>query len=218
MRVDIRLPLPGEQIFRYEAMDDILEITAQNPTDEFSNRELQSLTGFGGPSVSKALSLLGQLGLIDRRDAGNRTLYRINEQRLTAANDSYLAIPQPEFRGPIRSFVDRVDDELDSLAGIICFGSVARGEADRVSDIDLFVLIDDDELVAARRIVSDVKRELESASFDGDRYEFEVFVESDDSARKRGADLRPIFQEGITLFASETLQQVKRSVFGGDSA
>ncbi|MFC7081603.1 hypothetical protein [Halorussus caseinilyticus] len=41
MRIEIRLPLPDDQIFRYEAMDDILEIAAQNPTEEFTNSELQ---------------------------------------------------------------------------------------------------------------------------------------------------------------------------------
>ncbi|SDJ96863.1 nucleotidyltransferase domain-containing protein [Natronorubrum texcoconense] len=218
MRVDIRLPLPAEQVFRYEAMDDILEITAQNPSTEFSNRELQELTEFGGPSVSKALTLLGQLELIDRRDVGKRTLYRINEQRLYSTDDPFLSIPQAEFRTPLRSFVERVETELSTLAGIVCFGSVARGEADRISDIDLFVLVDtDDELVQMRRTVSDIKRDLEAEPFDGQRYEFEIFVESDESSRRRGRDLQLIFQEGITLYETETLRQVKGDVFGGDS-
>ncbi|WP_206335676.1 hypothetical protein [Natronolimnobius sp. AArcel1] len=58
VEIEVRLPLPDGQIFRYEAMDDILEILAQNPPTEFGNRNLQELTGFGGPSVSKGLSLL----------------------------------------------------------------------------------------------------------------------------------------------------------------
>lgn len=41
---------------------------------------------------------------------------------------------------------------------------MARGEADRVSDIDLFALIDDDdELVAVRWTISTIKSELELA-------------------------------------------------------
>ncbi len=218
MRVEMHLPLPEEQIFRYEAMDDILEITAQNPTDEFSNRDLQDLTGFGGPSVSKALSLLEQLDLVVRRDTGSKTLYRIAERHLSDADDPLFEIPQAEFRAPLRLFVDRLTETVPSIAGILCFGSVARGEADRMSDIDVFVLVaDDDELVSVRRTVSDLKRELEAESIDGHRYEFDVFVESDESARNRGSDLRPIFQEGVELYADETLTQVKRAVFGGES-
>lgn len=214
MGVEVRLPLPDEQVFRYGAMDDIVEILARNPSEEFSNRDLQRLTGYGGPSVSKALSLLESMGLVVRRDDGNRTLYRIDERRLRDADDPLLEIPQAEFREPLRRFVDRVDDEVPSIAGILCFGSVARGEADRASDVDVFVLVDDDEeVVSARRTVSDIVRNLEEESIDGDRYEFEVFVESPESARKRGEDLRPILQEGITLVESETLQRVKRDIF-----
>ncbi len=216
MDIEVRLPLPDEQIFRYEAMDDILEILARNPTNEFGNRDLQELTGFGGPSVSKALSLLEAMGLIVRRDVGNKTLYRIDERRLREADDPLLEIPQAEFREPLRRFADRIDEELSSTVGIVCFGSVARGEADRASDVDVFVLVDDDdELVAARRTASDVARDLEEERIDGQRYEFEVFVESPESARRRGEDLRPIFQEGIALSESETLRRVKRDLFGG---
>ena len=214
MAVEVRLPLPEEQVFRYGAMDDILEILARNPSEEFSNRELQRLTGYGGPSVSKALSLLAAMGLVIRADTGNRTLYRIDERRLRSTDDPLLEIPQAEFREPLRRFVRRVEEVLSSIAGIVCFGSVARGEADRTSDVDVFVLVGDGEdPVSARRTVADMVRDLEEERFDGDRYEFEVFVESPESARKRGNDLQPILQEGIPLLESETLRAVKRDVF-----
>ncbi|QSX01016.1 nucleotidyltransferase domain-containing protein [Haloterrigena alkaliphila] len=215
MAIEVRLPLPDEQVFRYAAMDEALEILARNPTEEFSNREFQRLTGYGGPSVSKALSLLEAMGLIVRRDVGNRTLYRIDERRLRDADDPLLEIPQAEFREPLGRFVERVDDEVPSIAGILCFGSVARGEADRASDIDIFVLVGENENpVSARRTVSDIARDLEEEPIGGDRYEFEVFAESPESARKRGEDLRPVLQEGIPLVESETFRQVKRDVFG----
>lgn len=218
MHVDVRLPLPDEQIFRYEAMDDILEITAQTPSGEFSNRELQELTGFGGPSVSKALSLLEAMELIIRRETGQKTLYRIDTDRLHGATDPLMNIPQSEFRTPLRLFTQRVKDAVSSLAGILCFGSVARGEADRTSDLDVFVLIaEDDELVSMRRTISDIKHDIETDPIDGQRYEFEVFVESAESARTRGAALRPLFQEGVTLYKTETLHAVTQDIFGGTS-
>ncbi|RQG91788.1 nucleotidyltransferase domain-containing protein [Natrarchaeobius chitinivorans] len=217
MAVEVRLPLPDDQVFRYAAMDEALEILARNPSEEFSNRNLQQLTGYGGPSVSKALTLLESMGLVVRRDAGNRTLYRIDERRLRDADEPLLEIPQAEFREPLERFVERVDDEVPPVAGILCFGSVARGEADRASDIDVFVLVDEDEdPVSARRTVSDIVRDLEDEPIDGDRYEIEVFVESPESARKRGEDLRPVLQEGIPLLESETFRRVKRDVFGVD--
>lgn len=217
MDVKVRLPLPDEQIFRYGAMDDIVEIVAQNPSSEFSNRDLQRLTGYGGPSVSNALSLLTGMELLVRRDTGTKTLYRINERRLCNTDDPFLEIPQTEFREPLKRFVSRVNEELSTVAGIVCFGSVARGEADRMSDIDIFLLVgDDDELIPARRTVSDIARELEGQPVAGQRYEFEVFVESAESARRRGNDLQRIFQEGIVLADSEPLQRLKHDLFGGE--
>ncbi|MFP9062348.1 hypothetical protein ACLI4R_17745 [Natrialbaceae archaeon A-chndr2] len=41
-----------------------------------------------------------------------------------------------------------------------------------------------------------------------------MFVESPESARNRGEDLRPILQEGIPLVESGTLRRVKRDIFG----
>lgn len=217
MHIDVRLPLPDEQIFRYEAMDDILEITAQTPSDEFSNRELQDLTGFGGPSVSKALSLLEALELVIRRETGRKTLYRINVNSLHGATDPFMNIPQSEFRTPLRLFTQRVEETVSSLAGVLCFGSVARGEADRTSDLDVFVLIsEDDELVSVRRTISGIKHDLETEPIENQRYEFEVFVESADSARTRGADLRPLFQEAVPLYETETLHAVTQDIFRGD--
>lgn len=157
------------------------------------------------------------MGLVVRRDAGNRTLYRIDERRLRDADDPLLEIPQAEFRKPLGRFVDRVDDEVPSIAGMLCFGSVARGEADRASDVDVFVLVGEGEdPVSARRTVSEVARDLEDEPIDGDRYEFEVFVESPESTRKCREDFRPVLQEGIPLVESETFRRVKRDVFGAD--
>lgn len=214
MHLELHLPLPDEQIFRYGAMDDIVEILAGDPSGEFSNRELQRLTGYGGPSVSTALSLLVAMGLIVRRDEGNRTLYRIDERRLRDVDDPFFEIPQREFREPLRRFVDRIEESVSAVAGILCFGSVARGEADRTSDVDVFVLVDGEgEPVAARRAIADVVRALEAEPIDGDRYEFEVFVESVGSAGRRGGELLEVFQGGVVLEESEMFQQVRRGVF-----
>ncbi|TKX52437.1 nucleotidyltransferase domain-containing protein, partial [Halorubrum sp. SP9] len=70
------------------------------------------------------------------------------------------------------AFVTRVEatltnaDNIDNLLGIVIFGSVARGEADRQSDIDCFVVVDGDR-TTARRQVTDVVAELQSERFDG---------------------------------------------------
>nr|WP_254282506.1 nucleotidyltransferase domain-containing protein [Haloarcula salina] len=129
-----------------------------------------------------------------------------------------MAIEQSEFHDPIRTFVERVQDafdesdDIEQLVGIVVFGSVARGEADRRSDIDLFVVLDGDR-TSARRLVTDVVGDLSEERFDGDRFEFEPYVESVDSATRAGSKLREIFEEGITVVGSERLQSIRKAVF-----
>lgn len=49
-----------------------------------------------------------------------------------------MAIPQDEYHEPVRWVVDLVVDQIGNGndAGIVLFGSVARGDADRASDIE----------------------------------------------------------------------------------
>ncbi|MDL0138599.1 nucleotidyltransferase domain-containing protein, partial [Halobacterium salinarum] len=87
--------------------------------------------------------------------------------------DPILSIPQSEFHTPIRAFVDRVEtttadaNDIDELLGIVVFGSVARGDADRQSDIDCFLVVDGNR-TTARRQITDLVADLEAERFDGD--------------------------------------------------
>jgi predicted nucleotidyltransferase len=216
MHLELHLPLPDEQVFRYQAMDEIIQLVSENPTREFGNRELRTLTGYAGPSVTKSLDLLQQLRVLTIRTEGNRTLYSINSDILREPADPILAIQQKEFRQPIEAFIENSLNELDSIVGIIVFGSVARGEADRASDIDCLVLVEN-EVVKARRTVQDVIASLQQQRFDGERYVFETLVESVQTASNRRAELRPIFQEGIVVHETEALDRVRDTVFSPEA-
>ena len=126
-------------------------------------------------------------------------------------DDPVLAVEQTGFHDPIRAFVEHIQstvaqaDDIKRLVGIVVFGSVARGEADRQSDIDLFVVVEGDR-TTARRYVADVVSDLREERFDGDRFDCEQYVESVDSARRVGDDLRTIFTEGICVYGTDELQ------------
>jgi len=104
---------------------------------------------------------------------------------------------------------------VDEVLGIVVFGSVARGEADRQSDIDLFVVVDGDR-TSARRAITDVVAELSERRFDGDRFDFEPYVESEESAKRAGEKLRDIFAEGITVYGDGRLQSIRKAVFADE--
>ena len=90
-----------------------------------------------------------------------------------------------------RSDVRRPTNDVNDLLGIVVFGSVARGTADRQSDIDLVVVVDGDR-TSTRRIVTDAIADLHEQRFDGDRFDVEPYVESVESAHRAGSKLREI--------------------------
>lgn len=207
-------------VFRIEAADDILRLLADAHDTEFSIPELVDMTDVARSTVWRAVDLLDSLGVVQIRETAQRNYVSIDPDRLRK-DDPILAIEQTEFHDPIRAFVDRLNDAItgadavEKAVGVIVFGSVARGEADRRSDIDVFVVVDGDRTVA-RRLVADVVSDVSECRFDGDRFDFEPYVESVESAQRAGSKLREIFEEGITVHRDDQLRTVRTAVFADE--
>lgn len=207
-------------VFRIGAADDILRLLADAHETEFTIPELVDATDVSRSTVWRAVDLLDSLGAVRIRETPQRNYISIDPDRLRK-DDPVLAIEQSEFHAPIRTFVNHVReavrsaDDVTDLLGIVVFGSVARGDADRQSDIDLFVVVDGDR-TSARRVVTDVVAELGEYRFDGDRFEFEPYVESAESTRRAGSKLREIFTEGITVYGSDRLHSLRKAVVAGE--
>ncbi|MFC7021098.1 MULTISPECIES: nucleotidyltransferase domain-containing protein [Haloarcula] len=207
----LEYPFPDERVFRYQAMQDVLSRLIEEPYDEFTIGQLAEMVDGNQATVSKAVKLLKQLGTVQTRQEGRKQYVSIHRDRLTKP-DPVLSIPQSEFHKPIRAFVDRVQAEVDDLVGVLLFGSVARGTADRASDIDILVFVEDDK-TKARRTVQSIVSTLQQTKFVGDRYNFEVLVESTESAKRIGDRLRQQFDEGLILVRSEQLSDIRREVY-----
>ncbi|WP_345786355.1 nucleotidyltransferase domain-containing protein [Halobellus salinisoli] len=192
-------------------MQDVLDVLIDQPYATYSMSELATLTGANKGTISKAVRLLSELDVVETAQDGRTQQVRINRQRLTKP-DPVLSIPQPEFHQPVQAFLQRLQNELDELVGVVLFGSVARGEADRASDIDLLVIVGGDK-TAARRTVQSVVSDLEDQRFEGNRYTFQPLVESTDSVQRIGDQLRPQFDDGITLVGSDQLSELRTEVY-----
>lgn len=209
--IAIDYPLPNERVFRYQAMQDVLALLVEEPYQEFTIGQLAEMVDANQATVSKAVPLLDALGPTQTRTDGRKQYVSIDRDHLTTS-DPILSIPQSEFHKPVRAFVHGVETAIDELVGILLFGSVARGTADRASDIDLLVVVDDDRS-AARRTVQSIVSDLEATTFEGDRYTYEALVESTDSAERIGERLQRQFEEGLTLVGSNALSAVRREVY-----
>jgi len=124
--IALQYPFPEDRVFRYQAMQDVLDVLIDQPYATYSMSELANLTGASQGTISKAVKLLSELDVIETVQDGRTQQVRINRERLTKP-DPILSIPQAEFHQPVRVFLQRLQDELDELIGVILFGSVARG-------------------------------------------------------------------------------------------
>lgn len=212
--VFVPFPLPDNRLFRNQAIEDVLLLFVRNPHETFTVTELRDVTGAGGDTIATAIEVLEAADIIETRREGRKKLIEANRDRFKNPDDPLLTIPQEAFRPPIEAFLDRIEAVETTIVGVVLFGSVARGEADRTSDIDLQVIVDGDLLVA-RRELHDVRQDIENQRFDGDRYEFQLLVESVESAENYGEKLQEVFSEGIVLEGSERLTELKRGVFSG---
>lgn len=106
--------------------------------EEFSGRRLHRLVARGSENgIRKAAERLVEQGVVSSRPAGRANLYRLNR--------SHLAAPHIESLAFLRAKLLVQAQELISTWTVppwlvMVFGSVARGEAGPLSDVDLLVI------------------------------------------------------------------------------
>ncbi|WP_135536408.1 nucleotidyltransferase domain-containing protein [Halostella pelagica] len=209
--LELPIPVPSTDLFSHKCTGEILALLVDNPYTAFGIRDLSRATDHPHRSISSAVDDLEAVDFVNIEYAGRKKLVRITRSRLNKPDDPIIQIPQDEFHAPVRELLTRLTDNVDDIHGIVLFGSVARGNADRRSDIDCFVLVDGTK-ATAQQTAHELTSELSEEAFAGDRYKFHVLVESVESARRYGDRLREIFATGLTLKASETLTQLKEEV------
>jgi|AntDeeMetagen134_2_1112570.scaffolds.fasta_scaffold02521_6 predicted nucleotidyltransferase len=209
--IAIGVPAPNADLYRYKATNPVLHFLVENPYAKQTIRELSRLTDYSHPAVKNAVDVLAANDIVHVEAEGNQKQISINRSRITKPDDSVLTIPQPEFHAPVREAVGQLRSTLDDVKGIIVFGSVARGTADRQSDIDLWVLVQEDRGTNQRQ-ANEIAKTVENERFSGDRYEFQILVESARSALNVGDRLTEILISGITIVDTQTLDRFKQEV------
>lgn len=208
--VQIPIPIPDD-VFRHSACGPVLSLLADTPHAAFGIRDLSRAIDRPHRSVSLAVDDLESLGLVTTRAEGGKKLVQIDRSRLEMPDDPIVRIPQVEFHDPVRRLRSELLDRLEDVTGIRLFGSVARGTADRKSDIDCFVLVGANRATNQKR-AHELAQELSEERFDGDRYDFQVLVESTDSASRQRDRLQEIVIDGITLYETQELADLKAKV------
>lgn len=267
--LELQIPVRDGDLFKHGASEDILDLLADNPDLQLSISQLSRAVPFSKPATRAAVDVLERNDLVQTTNRGNARLVQIDRNRLRTASDPVLSIPQDEFHLPVRIAQRLVQRTLDDVLGIVLFGSVARGNADRQSDIDVWVLVGADptrqqhdatklaaelsetrfpaaidissvfgdfvdsdpnvdrEASIEQRLI-DAYQDAESSATgrdtrktflheqltdSGQRYDFELLVESPDSLRNQLDTVdTELFTEGITLYDTPELQDLISTV------
>jgi len=115
---------------------------------------------YSQPTISKAVDILVANDLVVAQREGNAKQVHINRGRLSRSDDLSSKSRNPNSTKPVRTAVNKPIEKLEDVVGIVPYGSVARGDADRRSDIDLWVLIEEDRMAnqrTANRVRQDSK-------------------------------------------------------------
>lgn len=110
-----------------------------HPDDAYHVRELARLTGTTPGTLHKELARLAKVGLLLREKQGNQVRYRANRE---CPVYSELAGLFRKTSGAVAVFAESLQalDPTPQLA--LIFGSLARGEENARSDVDLLVVAD----------------------------------------------------------------------------
>ena len=107
-------------------------------------------------------------------------------------------------------------NELADVLGIVLYGSVARGEADRRSDVDLWILVRENRMKNQRR-ANRVRQNLEEEVFNGDRYAFDIDVEGMQAVPNYADDIQRILRDGIAVYQTEEFDTIREMVMYGET-
>jgi predicted nucleotidyltransferase len=213
--VALALPVSAPTLFASKATGDVLEFLATRPDESYTLSELSQRVGHNKSTVGRAVDPLVENGLLVDDPTGNARLLSIDSERVSLPSDPVTRVPQTEFHAPVRAAVDRLRSELDGVIGTVVYGSVARGTADRRSDIDLWTLVETDRAANQRR-ANEIRVELESRRFDGERYAFDIDVECADSVPAYAESVRQILDEGVPVDGIDKIYEVEKRLHEPD--
>lgn len=193
-----------------------IEILKKLENTEKSPTELAKEMNLTISSVNKHLNDLEELGLVlknGKKKGKTRSYWKykledfvyfissldgeVNKKRLSLNQKHKVhfriwSLPQPEFHNNLDRFWCEIQEDLEDIEGIMVYGSVARGDAQEDSDIDLLIISDNKSL-----------EEKFGAKVLGDKmFMTTVFPKEDfeESFRKKSNFAQNVIEEGIIIY------------------
>jgi predicted nucleotidyltransferase len=180
----------------------VLSVLA-NADAGLTGRRVAALSSYSVAGVAKVLESLVRGGLVHRVEAGSASLYSLNREHVGAPAVEALAGMRSLLISRLREAIDRFGQP--PLCAVL-FGSLARGDGDEDSDIDVLLIredfVDEDEGVWA-----DSVHNLESQVFAWTGNSLSVVQYSSQelaaAGPRRRAFLSEVQRDGLPLYGRD---------------
>ena len=165
----------------------VLYMFHEKPREELHEREVVRRTGISEGSANKILRKLSEVEVLERNKKGRMVFYKLNMKSAVARQFKVLF--------NVYSLNKLVNEIAQDSKKVILFGSCAEGTDTEQSDIDLFILANEKNIVGSR-----------ISSYQGtDRKIAPITVNSNEfvQLRKRDKPLYDRILKGIVLWETE---------------
>jgi predicted nucleotidyltransferase len=118
-------------------MDDIMEFFVKEPQREFHVRELSKLTNRSPTTISKYLKKYSKKGILNSEKKLNHLIFRANTQ-----NNEFKSLKLHYNLSQLNNsgLIGYLEKEYNHPSAIVLFGSFAKAENNKNSDIDILVI------------------------------------------------------------------------------
>jgi predicted nucleotidyltransferase len=117
----------------------ILQVMAEDPAAEYYQREIASKAGVSIGATSQKIITLVDNGLVNSRKSGRMLFYKYNFDNPVSRQFKILL--------NVNTLNDIMPELIKYIKRLILFGSCAEGTNVKDSDIDLFILSEEDKTV-----------------------------------------------------------------------
>jgi predicted nucleotidyltransferase len=181
----------------------------------YYTRELADLSKTGRTTISDEFPNLVKQGILNRRVEGREVYYRFNLGNIKARKlcelfeterRDKLYQQNKRLSWALQEFSKRVFDLLPEIQSVILFGSAARGQLTKTSDVDLLVLVPNLEQGPFNELMKSVDK---LAADTRGKYGFQLSAvlmtirEFEAGFRERKRITRDVAREGIVLFGED---------------
>lgn len=136
----------------------ILRILLKYPTKEFNENELAGICKVGQKTVNRAMPKYVSYGIVGVRTIGKANVYTLNSGHFIVRQLQSLFRAEEGARSELKSLLKRAFRGDRAVISLAIFGSLARGEEEPTSDIDVFILTRDEK--STKRRLDMVRKEV----------------------------------------------------------